>query len=203
MKANYVGTAAALAAALALSACGGKASFDVSGTVTTSSGSPIANSGLVLQNGDDTVSVPLGQTSFTFPNRISYGTEYNVTVKTQPAHMTCSIANPTGSAGHTATISVAVICSQNSYTVGGTISNLTLDGLSIINGSNSSAAFSVAKGSTAFVYPESIPVGTPYGLSIFTQPKDTTTGATQTCTLINGTDVMGDANRANVVITCQ
>jgi hypothetical protein len=53
------------------------------------------------------------------------------------------------------------------------------------------------------VYPESIPVGTPYGLSIFTQPKDTTTGATQTCTLINGTDVMGDANRANVVITCQ
>jgi hypothetical protein len=206
MKAKYVGMGAALAAALVLSACGGKASFTISGTVTTSGGTPIANNGLVLQNGSDTVAVPLGQTTFAFPNTVSYGTEYNVTVKTQPEHMTCSVSNPHGSAGQTTSISVQVLCAQNTHSVGGTISNLTLDGLSIINGS-STGAYAISKGSTTFTFPTAIPVGTPYGLTIYTQPKETdsTTGVTktQTCTLVNGTDVMGDADRANVVITCQ
>lgn len=202
MKAKYVGMAATLAAALVLSACGGKASFTVAGTVTTASGTPIANNGLVLQNGSDTVSVPLGQTTFAFPNQVSYGTEYNVTVKTQPDHMTCGVSNPHGSAGQTTSISITVLCSQNTHTVGGTISNLKLDGLSLINGSTS-GAYAISKDTTTFVFPTAIPVGTPYGLTIYTQPKDSTTGATQTCTLVNGTDVMGDADRANVVITCQ
>jgi len=202
MKAKYVATAAAVAAALALSACGGKASFQVSGTVLTTAGTPIANSGLVLANGNDTVSVALGQSSFVFPNSISYGTEYNVTIKEQPAHMTCAVLNPHGAAGQTTSISVSVQCSQNSYTVGGSVSNLTLDGLVIFNGS-SSALTSIPKGSTTFVYSSAIAVGTPYGLTIYAQPKDTTTGATQTCTLVNGTGIMGDADRRDAVITCQ
>lgn len=106
MKAKYVGMGAVLAAAVALSACGGKASFEIKGTVTTAGGTPIANSGLVLQNGSDTVAVPLGQTTFAFPNQVSYGTEYNVTVKTHPDHMTCGVNNPHGSAGQTTNISV-------------------------------------------------------------------------------------------------
>lgn len=206
MKAKYVGTAAALAAALVLSACGGKASFQLTGTVQTTNGTPIANSGLVLANGDDTVAVGLGQGTFTFPNSISYGTEYNVTVKTQPQHMTCGVQNPHGSAGQTTSISVSVVCSQNAYAVGGTVSNLKVNGLSIINGSNSSAT-PIAAGSTTFTYGGTIPVGTPYGLTIYTQPSetDTTTNVTktQTCTLVNGTGVMGDAERRDVVITCQ
>ena len=206
MKAKYVGTAAAVAAALVLSACGGKASFQISGTVLTSAGTPIANSGLVLANGSDTVAVALGQSTFTFPNSVSYGTEYNVTVQTQPQHMTCAVLNPHGSAGQTTSISVSVQCVQNAYAVGGTVSNLKVDGLTIINGSGS-AITPIASGATTFTYGGTIPVGTPYGLTIYTQPsqKDATTGVvtTQTCTLVNGTGVMGDAERRDVVITCQ
>jgi len=201
MKVKYIATAATLAAALVLAACGGKESFEIAGSVTTAAGTPIANSGLVLQNGSDTVAVNLGQTSFAFPNRISYGTEYNVTIKTQPNHMTCQVQNPHGSAGQTTSISVVVVCSQNAYSVGGTVNNLTLDGLSIINGSNS-AVYPIAKGATSFTYSTAIPVGAPYGLTVYTQPKDDK-GATQTCTIVNGTDVMGDAHRTNVVINCQ
>ncbi len=187
MKAKRIG-AALLAATLA--ACGGKASFVVGGQI-----SGLSNQGLVLQlDGGSDLAVAAGATTFSFPNTISYGTEYHVTIKTQPDHMTCSVANPTGSAGHTTSINVVISCAQNAYTLGGTISNLTGDGLVLVNGSNGS--LTVVKGATSFTMGGTIPVGTAYGLSVYTQP------ANQTCSIANGSGVMGDANRTNVVVSC-
>lgn len=187
MKAQLIG--AALLAAI-LAACGGKASFTISGSING-----LSNPGLVLQNnGGSDLPVAAGATSFAFPNSISYGTEYNVTVKTQPDHMFCGVANPIGSAGHTTSINVVINCTQNSYTLGGTVSGLNADGLVLVNGANGS--LTVLKGSTTFTMPGTIPVGTAYGLSVFTQP----TG--QTCSITNGSGVMGDANRTNVAVSC-
>jgi hypothetical protein len=199
MKAKYFLAAGALGAVLALAACGGKASFAINGVFINGAGAEVGvpNSGLVLQNGSDTVSVPAGASRFTFPNTIDYGTEYNVTVKTQPAHMTCGPVGGSniGSAGRTTAINVLMSCSQNSYALSGTISGLTAEGLSIINGSNGTG-LTLAKDATTFKYPEAIPVGVAYGLSVLTQP------AGLRCAIANGTDVMGDADRANIVITC-
>lgn len=199
MKAKYFLAAGALGTVLALAACGGKASFAINGVFIDGNGNEtgVPNSGLVLQNGGDTVSVAAGASRFTFPNTIGYGTEYNVTVKTQPAHMTCGTVGGTGigSAGHTTAINVLVSCSQNTYSLSGTVSGLTAAGLVIINGSNGTG-LTIAKDATTFGYPEAIPVGVAYGLTVLTQP----TGLR--CTIANGTDVMGDANRANIVITC-
>ncbi|MTW12415.1 hypothetical protein GM658_17545 [Pseudoduganella eburnea] len=187
MKVQLLG-AALLAATVA--GCGGKAQFVVGGTL-----SGLSNQGLVLQlDGGNDLPVAAGATSFSFPNSISYGTEYNVSIKSQPAHMTCTVVNPTGSAGHTTVINVAISCSQNSYTLGGTIKNLTTDGLVIVNGANGS--LTVAKGSPTFTMPGSLPVGTAYGLTVFTQP----TG--QSCTISNASGVMGDANVTSPVVDC-
>lgn len=187
MKAKLIG-AALLAATLA--ACGGKASFVVGGSI-----SGLGNQGLVLQlDGGSDLTVAAGSTTFSFPNTISYGTEYTVSIKTQPDHMTCAVANPTGSAGHTTSINVVITCSQNSYTLGGTINNLAADGLVLVNGSNGS--LTVLKGATTFTMGGTIPVGTAYGLSVFTQPTN------QTCSITNGSGVMGDANRNNVIVDC-
>lgn len=187
MKAQLIG-AAVLAATLA--ACGGKASFVVGGRIDG-----LSNQGLVLQlDGGNDLPVASGATSFSFPNSISYGTEYKVTIKTQPEHMTCSVANPTGSAGHTTSINVVIGCQQNSYTLGGSVSNLNADGLVIVNGGN--GTLSVVKGATSFTMGGTIPVGTAYGLSVYNHP----TG--QTCTITNGSGVMGDANRNNVQVNC-
>ena len=192
MKAQLIGTAL-LAAALA--ACGGKASFTVGGTI-----GGLGNQGLVLQNGSDTVTVAAGATSFAFPNSIDYGTDYNVTIKTQPDHMTCVVQNPSGSAGRTTVIQVVITCAQNTYSLSGVVKNLLGDGLALVNGS-SSGIISVPKAST----PDTsfkitgIPVGDAYGLSVLTQPSN----PAQVCTIANGTGVMGDADRANVVVTCQ
>jgi hypothetical protein len=191
MKAQLL-AAAVLAAALA--ACGGKASFTVGGTV-----SGLTNSGLKLQvNGGDTVEVAAGATTFSFPNGISYGTEYKVEFVQQPAHMTCGFLGGTniGSAGHTTSINIQISCAQNSYAVSGTVEGLSADGLVLVNGS-SSGSIAVAKGATSFTLPNLIPVGTAYGISVLTQP------APLSCTVFNGSGVMGDEPRNNVRVVCQ
>jgi len=159
----------------------------------------LTNSGLKLQvNGGDTVEVAAGATTFSFPNGISYGTEYKVEFVQQPAHMTCGFLGGTniGSAGHTTSINIQISCAQNSYAVSGTVEGLSADGLVLVNGS-SSGSITVAKGATSFTLPNLIPVGTAYGISVLTQP----TGLT--CTVANGSGVMGDEARNNVRVVCQ
>ncbi|WP_028102686.1 hypothetical protein [Pseudoduganella violaceinigra] len=191
MKATLIG-AALLAAALA--ACGGKASFTVGGTING-----LKTDGMVLQlNGGDTLPVPAGATTFSFPNTISYGTEYTVKVLTQPAHMQCDALNPTSSAGHTTSINVVIECKQKTYALNGSVVNYQGDGLQIINGGGY-GTLTVAKTGTTFKF-SGVPVGEAYGLSVLTQP----TNPTQACTFDAGTasGVMGDGDR-DVVLRCQ
>ncbi|WP_035822696.1 hypothetical protein [Janthinobacterium sp. RA13] len=191
MKLSCLRPLAALLLTLGLAACGGKASYDVSGTITG-----LNNEGLILANGSDTLPVPAGKTSFTFGKRIDYGTDYNITVNKQPAHMTCGISGGSGSAGHYINISAAVTCSQNKYTVGGTVSGLTVDGLVLINGSTTTT---VAKDATTFTMSGSVAYGDTYGISVSeTQPKGLK------CTVQPGTGggTMGEANVTTVQIVC-
>lgn len=191
MKAITLGTAVL---ALALAGCGGSTSYTIGGTI-----SGLSNTGLELQNGNDVIAVPVGATSYRFPTQVGYGDAYNIVIKSQPLHMTCAVNSYlglSGTAGRTETIDVPLVCTQNSYAVAtASITGLTADGLVIINGANGQV--SVAKNPTAAITLFSgIPVGVSYGLTVLQQP----TGLT--CTIANGTGVMGDANRADVVIAC-
>ncbi len=200
MKVTYLRATAALALGLALAACGGKASFDVSGVIQG-----LTNSGMVLTNGNDTITIPAGATSFTFPTRISYGTDYNIDIKTQPAHMTCNRFNYSGSAGHTTSILATIQCSQNSHSLGGTVTGLVGTdpvgtGLVLANGSTG-GLFAVTKptdGSGRFSFVFGIPVldGQPYGVTVNTQPNGLF------CTVTNGTDIMHETDVGNVLVTC-
>ena len=202
MKLSTLGAAAALILMTALAACGGKAQFTVQGTVDG-----LSNNGLSLTNAGETVAVPAGASSFAFARQIPYGTDYNVSITSQPAHQTCNFNNsPTGSAGFTVAISVAVVCSQNTNTLGGQFSGLTpaADGtvrtVVLINGS---AGGTVTVGSPTdgtgagtFVL-GNVADGTAYGVTIQTQP------AGLTCTLTNGTGVMHETPVSNLVLACK
>ncbi len=190
MKLSCLRPLAALLLTLGLAACGGKASYDVSGTITG-----LSNEGLVLANGSDTLPRPAGSTTFTFNKRIDYGTDYNITVLTQPAHMNCSVSGGSGSAGHYLSIDALVTCSQNAYKVGGTVSGLTVDGLVLINGNTTT---NIVKDSTAFTMNGSVAYGSSYGISVFTQP----TGLV--CKVAPGTGIgtMGEADVTTVQVTC-
>lgn len=190
MKLSCLRPLAALLLTLGLAACGGKASYDVSGTISN-----LNTDGLILVNGGEPLAIKAGETSFTFKKRIDYGTDYNITVQTQPAHMTCTISGGTGSAGHYVSIQASVSCSQNRYTVGGTVSGLTADGLVLINGN---AQTTVAKGSTTFTLAAPVADGDMYGISVFTQP----TGLKCSVAPNTGVGVMGEANVTTVQIAC-
>jgi hypothetical protein len=191
MKAKLLATALL---AVALAACGGKASFTIGGTIAG-----LNNSGLKLKTAaGDSVEVPAGATTFSFPNSISYGTEYKVEIVQQPAHMTCGFLGSTniGSAGHTTSINIQISCAQNAYAVTGTVEHLTTGDLVLVNGS-SSGSITVAKGATTFALPNLLPVGTAYGISVLTQPPNLK------CEVLNGSGVMGDEPRNNVQVVCK
>jgi hypothetical protein len=81
----------------------------------------------------------------------------------------------------------------NSYSIAGTVNNLTGDGLVLTNGGDNLA---VTATSTAFTFAGLVSDGSSYGVAVLTQP------AGQTCTVTNGTAVMGAANVTNIVVTC-
>lgn len=195
MKSSLTRPAFALALALSLAACGGgKAKFPISGVITG-----LQYPGLVLSTNGMELSVPTGATTFTFPNEIEYGDVYDVVVKNQPQHQTCSAQFGTGSntAGRLARINVDLRCVINSYTIGGTITGLTADGLVLANGSTG-GTLSPSKGTEAlkYTFASSVQYGVTYGVTVITQP----TGLT--CRVANGTGVMGDANVENINVTC-
>lgn len=176
-----------------LSACGGFTSVDVGGSITGLTGT-----GLVLANGGSTVSPAPGATRFVFPNQVAIRDPYSVSVTTQPTQQTCAVFNPSGTAGAAPVTIVAVICSTNTYSVGGTVTGLTGTNLVLTNGSDQvTIPAGDANRKANFVFPVPVADGTAYGVAVLTQP------AGQTCAVANGSAFMGGAPVTNVSITCQ
>lgn len=194
--------AAVLALALALTACGGKASFPIKGTVVN-----LLYPNLVLSTNGMDLSVPAKAPTFSFPNTISYGDIYAITVSKQPDHQTCDTTDRTtglntasDTAGRTAAINIVITCVTNTFTIGGDVSGLTTDGLVLTNGSTGGTVTVVKPTApattTSYIFSTPVTYGVAYGVTVLTQP----TGAT--CTVSNPTGVMGDANISNINVSC-
>jgi hypothetical protein len=203
MKFSFVSATAALVMMATLAGCGGKAQYTVQGTILN-----LNNSGLVLTNNGDELTVPSGATTFAFSKQISYGTDYNILVKTQPAHMTCSWQTVnSGSAGYNVSISATLSCSQNTYTIGGQITGLTAaaDGtVRTVTLANGSAGGSVAllssaatNGALDFTFSTLVADGQTYGVTVV----DPANGLS--CTVTNGTGVMHETAVSNILVTCK
>jgi hypothetical protein len=147
---------------------------------------------LVLQNNGGDAQTISTDGAFTFPTPIDEGSPYLVTVKTQPAAQTCSVANGAGTMGAARVTNVAVVCATNTYTTGGMVSGLTGTVVLQDNGADSQSISSI--GSFTFATP--IAQGGTYMVTVLTQP------ATQTCTVANGSGIVGSANVTNVTVVC-
>ncbi len=179
----------ALLVTAALAACGGTTMYVVSGSITG-----LADPGLVLSDGTDTVSPKVGDTTFTFPTQIGYGTAFNIAAQNQPAHQTCNVLGGNSSAGETATIAAVVVCATNTYLLSGTVTGLPA-GASVSLGTGSLVApvTVTANGAFQFVYPAG---------QDFTIAPVQTSGTS--CTVSpNGIGNMGDAAVSGIVVTCQ
>lgn len=205
MTFKFLRPALAIALALTLGACGGKASFTIGGEI-----SGLKYNGLVLSSNGMNLKVAANSTTFAFPNSISYGDVYEVTATAQPDHQTCTVGafsdaagKVTGgakdTAGRLAAINVGVLCSLNAKSIGGTITGLPLaaTGLQLTNGSDPATVSVTPTGADIpFTFTNLIPYGTTYGVTVLTQPV----GAV--CSVANGAAVMGDTAVTNIVVTC-
>ena len=150
---------------------------------------------MVLQNngGDDLALNADG--SFTFNTPVAFGDAYDVTVKTQPAapSETCTVSNGSGTMPANDFNGVAVTCTVDTFTVGGTLTGL-FGGGSValqINGSNNQTLTADSN----FVFP-ALADAAAYTVTVATQP----TG--QTCTVNNGSGTLAGANISNVTVSC-
>jgi hypothetical protein len=188
MKANLLSWMV-VGVALVLSGCGGSSSYIVAGTIKG-----LSASGLVLKdNGADNITVAMGASSFQFPSQISPGGSYDVQVAAQPAGLTCTVTNGSGTNVQAPISNVSVSCSSQSYTVGGTLTGLTASGLVLQN--NGTDRLAVAANAATFVFP-AISAGSGYHVVVATQP------AGLTCTVSDGVGTNIRANIDSVHVTC-
>lgn len=165
------------------------ARLTIGGTVSGLAGT------LVLRNngGDDLTIAANG--SFTFATSLSTGTGFNVTVRTQPAGQTCSIFNASGIVGSTNVTAVNVICTNLTYSVGGTVSNLVGVGCTLrLNGGSPLTL----TGNGPFAFPTQLPNGSSYTVAVASQP----TGPNQTCSVTNGNGIISGASVTNIGLNC-
>lgn len=168
------------------------ATFAVEGSI-----SGLTNNGLVLLNNGDVLhplSLESGATSFTFPEPVPYGGGYNVTVNAQPPGLVCTVSNGTGSNVTSDINSVSVSCNIQNYTVGGTISGLSTNGLVLRN--NGSDDLIIPSEATAFQFPTPVSSDSNYSVTIAAQP------ANAYCYVANGSGSNVLANVTDVQISC-
>jgi len=169
-----------------------QASFTVGGTV-----SGLTGEGLVLQNnGGDNLPITTNG-SFTFGAELANGSAYAVTVATQPTNPTqsCSVTNGTGTVNGSNVANVAVNCITGNFSVGGTVSGLTGEGLVLRNNGGDSLSIATNGG---FAFATGLDNGSAYAVTVATQP----TNPTQNCTVTNGTGTVSGSNVTNVAINC-
>ena len=166
--------------------------FSVGGSV-----SGLLGSGLVLSNngGDN---LPIGADgSFTFAAQLASGATFNVTVRTQPSgpSQACTVGNGSGTVGDGNVTTVVVSCSTSDFTVGGSVGGLAGSGLVLQNNGGDNLSIGADGG---FTFPAAVPSGASYNVTVAVQPS----GPTQSCTVANGSGVIGADNVTNVAVSC-
>ncbi len=81
--------------------------YGLGGTITG-----LISAGLVLANGTDTAIPAAGMSTFVFPTQLAAGVAYAVTVKTQPAGISCQVLNASGVMIAQGITNVLVVCGE-------------------------------------------------------------------------------------------
>ena len=167
-------------------------SYAVKGTV-----SGLTGAGLTLQlNGANPLSLATGATSFSFAGIASLA-PYAVTISAQPAGQTCAVNNGSGTMQGSDVANLTVTCGAPGFTIGGQVSGLGRDGLTLrLNGG---APVAIAAGAEAFTFPNALPAGTDYSIVVATNPL----APRLTCSIARGKGRAATANVTDVGINCR
>jgi large repetitive protein len=170
---------------------GGAKTFTVGGTVTG-----LAGTGLALQDGAGHQLTVGAAGAFAFPMALPEGTNVAVTVAHQPASPTqsCVVTNgAVGALGANVT-NVAIVCTTNKYTIGGSVTGLSGSGLVLRDNQGDDLSVS---GST-FTFATPVASGATYTVTVKTQPSS----PAQTCQVSGGSGAVGADNVTSVAVNC-
>jgi len=169
------------------------ASFAVRGGVTG-----LTASGLrVMLNGDGAQSIAAGATTFAFPP-IPSGTRYALTLGTQPFGQTCAVNNGNGVVGAADVTSAVIACGAEGFTIGGNLSGLGADGLSLRLNGGASLAIAAVGGNGSFAFPTVLQTGNDYSVTIASVPL----GPQKSCVLGRAKGRVGTGNVTDVMVRC-
>lgn len=164
------------------------ASYAIGGTVTG-----LTTRDLVLQNnGGDDLTLAYYNLSYRFHTHLINGSQYEVTIASQPTGQRCTLSNASGTlAGHDVT-NVHIFC-ETVFTLGGTVSGLSGSGLTLQN--NGGDEFAVAEDG-GFVFTTALTDYSSYSVTIASQPEN------QTCRVVNGSGAIAGSAIRNVSVLC-
>ncbi|WP_158590472.1 lactonase family protein [Noviherbaspirillum cavernae] len=167
-------------------------SHTISGSV-----SGLAGSGLILQNNAGNDLAVSANGSFSFSTALASGANYAVSVKTLPTGptQTCTVNNGSGTVAGANVSNIAIVCSTNSYAVGGTVSGLNSSGLVLQNNAGNDLAISANGG---FTFTTRVASGANYAVTVKTQPRL----LSQTCTVNSGNGTITAGDVVSVTVNC-
>ena len=183
--------AADITQACAVTANFAQDSFTIGGTV-----SGLAGAGLVLQNndGDDLAIDEDGD--FTFASELVDGSDYSVTVLSQPTgpSQACIVTHGEGTLAGSNVSDIVVNCTTDTFTIGGNLTGLASgNSLTLQNNGEDDLILST---NGDFTFTTALDDLNDYAVSISAQP----TG--QFCSVENGTGTLAGANVEDVAVTC-
>ena len=179
-------------------------SYNIGGTITGLASGEV----VTLANGADakTITGTGSAVAFTFTNKVAFGGGYSVSVSTQPTHQTCGVSGSTGTgSGVNADVTtVALACSNSSYSIGGTVTGLLLNqAVTLVDnggtGGNVATITGGGTGSDTFTFATKIPFQGSYSVAVSNsgQPSN------QTCRVSNGSGSNVAADVATVGMSCR
>jgi trimeric autotransporter adhesin len=164
--------------------------FTIGGTISN-----LRGSGMVIANNGGDRFNPTADGPFTFPTAMLSGSTYNVTVTNPPIFplQSCDVANGSGTVTEANVTNVEITCHNFGLGVGGTVSGLESKGLELQSNGDKLAIAANGK----FMLPSSLPEGSPYDVTVATQPEN------QVCSVTDGRGAVEQADVASVIVTCK
>lgn len=193
MKSLYARATAGALCAVMLAGCGGDDNGNLSLMVNIYG---LAKPGLVLKNGDQTVTVAAGASTAYFPNLIAEDSTINIEIVTDATASTCTVDKATAigvKANYYTALKPIVSCVTDSYQLGGSVTGLTQDQLVLTNGS---VTATIPANASSFAFPTPVYDGANYGVTVLQQP------AGLTCTVANSVGTMPSGDVMNLAVSC-
>jgi N-acetylneuraminic acid mutarotase len=163
--------------------------YPISGTLT----GLLSGRSVILQDNGTNSTTLSGNGAFAFSTSVASGSNYSVTVLTQPAGQSCALINGSGTVAGGAVSNVGVACSDNTYNVGVAVSGVIRSGLVLQDNGGDNLTVS-ANGSFNFATP--VASGSAYAVTLLTQP------AGETCAVTSGSGTVVAANIAGIPVGC-